>query len=165
MEFLSGNLPLILCGVVGYGLMLIEALMPGFGVAGVLGIGLEIFAIASAWLHHGTVFALILTVVLIALTAGTVFLTYRSALRGRLSKSALVLKDEEIPAPQPAAKGLMEAWNGKEGVAVSALRPGGTVEIDGTRVNAASGGELIARGARVRVTGAEGDHVTVVAAE
>ena len=44
---------------------------------------------------------------------------------------------------------------------VSALRPGGTVEIDGKRVNAASGGELIRKGERVLVTGAEGDHVTV----
>ena len=48
MEFLSGNLPLILCGLGGYALLLVEAFMPGFGVAGFLGIVLEVIAIYSA---------------------------------------------------------------------------------------------------------------------
>lgn len=160
MEFVSGNLPLILCGLVGFGLLLAEAFMPGFGVAGFFGIVLEAVAVYLAWVHHGTVFALILTVILIAMIAVTVFLSYRSAVSGRLSRSALVLREAEVPEEEPAAKSL-QALAGREGVAVSALRPGGTVEIDGKRVNAASGGELIRKGERVLVTGAEGDHVTV----
>lgn len=160
MEFLSGNLPLILCGLAGFGLLLAEAFMPGFGVAGISGIILEVIAIYSAWLHHGTVFALAVTGILLVLTAGTVWLSYRSIMKGRLSRSRLILQDAENAAPEAAKESLL-AWKGREGVTVSALRPGGTVEIDGVRLNAASGGDLIPRGARVRVTGAEGDHITV----
>ena len=161
MESLSNNLPLILCGLAGFGLLLGEAFMPGFGIAGILGVILEVFAVYSAWVHHGAVFALILTVIIIAVIAVTVFLSYRSALHGRLSKSPLVLKDTEIPKPEPASKVLL-AYRNREGIAISALRPGGTVEVDGVRINAASsGGELVEKGTKVYILGAEGDHVIV----
>ena len=160
MEFVSENLVLILCGLAGFGLLMAEAFMPGFGIAGILGIVLEAAAIYSAWISHGTLFALIATGIIIAVVSVTIYLSYRSALKGRLSRSDLVLKDEEKPAAEPAAKALM-AYQNREGVAVSALRPGGTIEIDGVRLNAASGGELVEKGARVRVLSAEGDHVIV----
>ena len=35
------------------------------------------------------------------------------------------------------------------------------IEIDGRRVSAASGGEFLEKGTRIRVTGTEGDHVLV----
>ena len=134
MDFISSNLPLILFFLAGFGLLLTEAFMPGFGVAGVLGIVLEVLAVYSAWLHHGPVPALILTL------------------------------DTEAPAETPARETL-QAFVGREGVAVTPLRPAGQVDLDGKRVNAASGGEFLVKGARVRVTGAEGDHVVVRPAE
>lgn len=160
MDFLAGNLPLILCGLVGFGLLLAEAFMPGFGIAGFLGIVLEAAAIYSAWISHGPVFALIVTVIIIAVISVSVYLSYRSALKGRLSRSDLVLKDEEKAEADSETKSLM-AYQNREGVTVTALRPGGTIEIDGVRLNAASGGELVEKGARVRVLGAKGDHVIV----
>ena len=160
VEFLSGNLPMILCALVGFALLLVEAFMPGFGIAGLLGIVLEVIAVYSAWVHHGMVFALIMTVIILAIIVLTVFLSYRSAINGRLSKSALVLQGEEKPVQELAAKTLM-AWQGREGIAATPLRPAGTVEIDGTRINAASHGEMIEKGEKVAVTGAEGDHVVV----
>ena len=74
-----------------------------------------------------------------------------------------MLKDEAA-VQTPAAKSL-QAWVGLEGVAVSALRPGGTVEIGDTRINAASDGDLILKGTRIRVIGTTGDHVIVCPAE
>ncbi len=160
MELFTGNLTLILCGLIGFGLLMLEAFMPGFGVAGISGIVLEIIAVYSAWASHGPVFALILTAVIILVVGFAVFLSYRSAMKGRLSRSNLILKDEEKESGEAAAASLLK-YQDQEGVAVSALRPGGTVEIGGVRVNAHSSGDLIPRGAKVRVTGAEGDHVTV----
>ena len=164
MDFISSNLPLILFFLAGFGLLLTEAFMPGFGVAGVLGIVLEVLAVYSAWLHHGPVPALILTLVILVLIGITVYLSYRSIMKGRLSRSSLVLQDTEAPAETPARETL-QAFIGREGVAVTPLRPAGQVDLDGKRVNAASGGEFLVKGARVRVTGAEGDHVVVRPAE
>ena len=67
MEFLNSNLPLILWFLVGFGLLLTEAFMAGFGVAGVLGIIAEVFAIYSAWVHYGPLFAFCLTVIILVL--------------------------------------------------------------------------------------------------
>ena len=61
MEFLTSNLPLIVCGLAGIALLLTEAFLPGFGAAGILGVVLEIIAVCSAWMHHGTAFALAFT--------------------------------------------------------------------------------------------------------
>ena len=101
MDFISSNLPLILFFLAGFGLLLTEAFMPGFGVAGVLGIVLEVLAVYSAWLHHGPVPALILTLVILVLIGITVYLSYRSIMKGRLSRSSLVLQDTE---PRPGRR-------------------------------------------------------------
>ena len=162
MDFLSNNLSLILCGLVVLVLLIGEVFMPGFGVAGILGIVLEIIAVYSAWLHHGPVFALILTLVLLLVIGSIIYFTYRSVMNGRLSRSNLVLSGTEIPVPEAASKTL-GGYLGQEGTAATALRPGGVVEIGGQRVNAASTGDFIEKGIPVKVTGLEGDHVLVQA--
>ncbi len=159
MDFITTNLPLILCLIVGFGLMMVEAFMPGFGVAGVLGIVLEIGAIYLAWTNHGLVFGLILTLVIIAVIALTVFLSYRSFLNGRLSKSKLVLPDTE-KAAAPRADTL-RVWVGKKGKVATPLRPAGEIEINGKRLSASSAGEFLSPGTPVEVTGTQGDHLIV----
>ena len=160
MDFLNSNLPLILFFLAGFGMLLAEAFMPGFGIAGVLGVILEGLAIYSAWTHYGTVPALIFTLVILVLIGLTVFLSYRSAMKGRLSQSALILKDAETPKGSEALSAL-QALAGKNGITVTPLRPAGQIELDGKRVNAASGGEFLEKGTNVSVIGAEGDHVLV----
>ncbi|MBR2662967.1 MAG: hypothetical protein IKE25_04565, partial [Clostridia bacterium] len=106
MEFLSSNLPLILFFLAGFGLLLAEAFMPGIGIAGVLGVVLEILAIYSIWQHYGLEPALIFTLVVLVLIGLTVLFSYRSAMKGRLSKSDLVLKDAQHPDSEQARKAL-----------------------------------------------------------
>ncbi len=43
--FIAANLPAILCALIGVGLLVAEIFMPGFGVAGISGIILEIIAV------------------------------------------------------------------------------------------------------------------------
>lgn len=164
MEFLSSNLPLILFFVVGFGLLMAEAFMPGFGVAGVLGIVMEVLAVYQVWVHYGLFPAVIFTLVVLALIGLMVFLSYRSIMKGRLSKSALVLKDAQQPEVDSTVKAL-ETLVGQEGIAVTPLRPEGQVEVNGIRVSAASGGDFLEKGTRVRVTGTEGNRALVRPAE
>ena len=164
MEFLSSNLPLILFFVVGFGLLMAEAFMPGFGVAGVLGIVMEVLAVYQVWVHYGLFPAVIFTLAVLALIGLMVFLSYRSIMKGRLSKSALVLKDAQQPEVDSTVKAL-ETLVGQEGIAVTPLRPEGQVEVNGIRVSAASGGDFLEKGTRVRVTGTEGNRALVRPAE
>ena len=156
MDPFALNLIMIIGFVIGSGLIIVEAFIPGFGVAGICGVVLEIVALRCCWVLHGIVPALLALVGVLALIGLAVFLSYRSAMSGRLSKSHLVLKDTEKTAAEDKPD-----WIGMEGVAVTALRPAGQIEIDGTRLNAASTGDFIKKGTPVLVTGTEGDHYVI----
>ena len=157
MDPFALNLIMIIGFVIGSGLIIVEAFIPGFGIAGISGVILEIVALRCCWLLHGTVPTLLALVGVLLLIGLAVFLSYRSALNGRLSKSHLVLKDTE----EAAGEDKPDHWIGMEGVAVTSLRPAGQIEIEGTRLNAASTGDFIERGAPVQVTGMEGDHYVI----
>jgi membrane-bound serine protease (ClpP class) len=152
MDPFALNLIMIICFIAGSALIIAEAFMPGFGVAGISGLVLELTALWATWQLHGLRTALLALLGVIVLTGLVVFFSYRSAKNGRLSRSPLVLKETESAGKTSDLSG----WIGQAGVAVTALRPGGEVEIGGRRLNAASTGELIPKGTRVTVTGAEG---------
>ena len=157
MDPFTLNLIMIIGFVIGSGLIIVEAFIPGFGVAGICGVVLEIVALRCCWLLHGTVPTLLALLGVLLLIGIAVFISYQSAKSGRLSRSHLVLNDTETPAGEVKP----DSWIGMEGVAVTALRPAGTVEIQGTRLNAASSGDFVEKGAAVLVTGTEGDHYVV----
>ncbi|MBR2823577.1 MAG: hypothetical protein IKE24_07835 [Clostridia bacterium] len=160
MNALSTNLPLILFFLGGFGLLLAEAFMPGFGIAGILGIVLELLAVNCVWQAFGLEAAVWFTLLVMALIGLTVYFSYRSAMKGRLSKSDLVLRDTQHPEEEQRLDAL-RALTGREAVTATPLRPGGQILLEGRRYNAASGGEFLEKGVRVQVTGAAGDHLTV----
>ncbi len=159
MEALTGNLGMIICFVVGSGLILLEAFMPEFGAAGIAGIILEILGILITSKLYGTGWALLATFLALLLVGVAIFFSYRSFAKGRLSKSNLVLDKEEAPAPNEASA--LKVWIGKKAVTVSSLRPAGFVEIDGNRLSASTSGGFLEKGTMVDVIGAEGDHLIV----
>ena len=157
MEPFALNIIMILCFVVGSGLIIVEAFIPGFGVAGISGIILEIVALWATWKLHGIPVALLALAGVLVLIGLAVFFSYRSAMNGRLSKSHLVLNAAETAAGAPTA----DEWIGREGVTATALRPAGIVVIGETRLSAASDGEFIDKGVPVLVTGIEGNQYII----
>ena len=95
LEWIAVNLPLLVCFLVGIGLLVLEAFMPGFGLPGISGIVMEIVAIALTWVNHGPVAALGLTIIVLSLIAIAISMSLRSATRGRLSRSKIILKERE----------------------------------------------------------------------
>ena len=45
LEFIAANLPILICFVIGIGLLILEAFMPGFGAPGIIGIILLVFLV------------------------------------------------------------------------------------------------------------------------
>ena len=158
MDASTGTLIMILCYVFGTGLIMMEAFMPGFGVAGIAGIILEIVAVVLTNNYYGLLWSLIATFAVLLFVGIAVFLSYRSAMKGRLSKSSLVLHETESGASSAPP---LESWADREGTAVTALRPAGFIEIGGVRLSASTSGEFLTKGTSVRVTGAEGDHLVI----
>ena len=160
-NFILQNLPAILCALVGVGLLVLEAFMPGFGLAGISGIAMEVAAVILMYRREGALPAVILS--LVALSAAAVALTFslRSAAKGKLSQSDLVLRATEDVEAGYVASDDMQVFLGKEGETVSALRPAGIAALDDVRLNVQSDGDFIPAGTRIRVTRVDGNRVLV----
>ncbi|MDD3409480.1 MAG: NfeD family protein [Eubacteriales bacterium] len=161
LEFLLANLPIILCFVLGAALLVVEVFMPGFGLPGISGIILEIVSVGLTYMSHGGLAALGLTIVILAVVGIAISLALRSATKGRLSKSAIILKGSETNAEGYSATADMDVFLGKVGDAVTVLRPTGMAEFDGVKLNVVSDGEYIPKGTRVRIDHVEGARVVV----
>ena len=161
LEFLSANLPLVLCFLFGVGLLVAEVFMPGFGVAGISGILLELACIVLTYLYHGGLAALGVTIVILAVIGIAISLSLRSATKGRLSKSPIILNESETNADGYSATKDMDVFLGKEGDTTTVLRPTGMAEFDGVKLNVVSDGEYIAKGTHVRIERVEGARIVV----
>lgn len=70
-------------------------------------------------------------------------------------------KGEEEPVLPGTSVGELDGLVGSEGTAITDLRPVGTVQVKGQRVQARSETYLVRSGATVRVTGVDGPIITV----
>ena len=150
-ELLLANLPIVACFLLGLGLLIVEVFMPGFGLPGISGIILEVVTIVLTYVWHGGLAALGVTLIILAVVGIVISLALRSVNKGRLSKSPIILNDEESA----------EVFLGKEGVTTTVLRPAGMAEFDGVKLNVVADGEYIPKDARVRVDHVEGARVVV----
>ncbi|MGN0762788.1 MAG: NfeD family protein [Aristaeellaceae bacterium] len=161
LEWIAVNLPLLVCFVVGIGLLVLEAFMPGFGLPGISGIVMEIVAIALTWVNHGPVAALGLTIIVLSLIAIAISMSLRSATKGRLSRSKIILKERESNEAGYRSAEDMQVFLGKEGETTTVCRPTGMAEFDGVKLNVVSEGEFLPAGTRVRIVQVEGSRIVV----
>ena len=161
LEWIAVNLPLLVCFVVGIGLLVLEAFMPGFGLPGISGIVMEIVAVVLTWVNHGPVAALGLTIIVLSLIAIAISMSLRSATRGRLSRSKIILKERESNEAGYRSAEDMQVFLGKEGETTTVCRPTGMAEFDGVKLNVVSEGEFLPAGTRVRIVQVEGSRIVV----
>ena len=161
IEWIAVNLPLLICLVVGIGLLGVEAFVPGFGLPGISGVVLEVVAVTLAWINHGPVAALGLTIIVLALIAIAISVSLRSATKGKLSRSKLVLNHRESNEEGYRSQEDMQIFLGREGECVTVLRPTGMAEFDGVKLNVVSEGEFVSAGSRVRIVQVEGSRIVV----
>ncbi len=161
LEMILANLPVLACFLLGMVLLIVEVFMPGFGLPGITGIVLELLCIILTYVSHGSMAALGVTLIILAVIAIVISLALRSANKGRLSKSAVILTETESAEEGYVASGDMDVFLGKTGVTSTVLRPTGMAEFDGVKLNVQSDGEYIAKGETVRVDHVEGARVVV----
>ena len=146
--------------IVGLALLLVEVfILPGFGIAGVLGLAALFGSIFLSTPDPAT--AIKSLVIAIIGAAILIFVVFRFT-PGRRVFNRLVLNMGEAPelgyvAAKPGLKELM----GKTGVAKTTLRPSGTAEFDGTSADVVTSGEFIPEGTSIIVINVEGMRVIV----
>ena len=89
MDWLT-YLPAIILLVLGFGLVVLEMYLPGFGAPGILGFILLVAGVIA--LRPTPLQALLISVVIIILLCIALSIFVHSASKGRLSNSKLVLK-------------------------------------------------------------------------
>lgn len=147
----------LLLGVIAF---VLEALVfPGFGVSGIVGIilvgwGVLLLAVDVTQATAALVLALIATIVIFILglrMMSSYNMWYKLTLQNKQnSKEGYV-----APAPE------LSLFAGKEGVALTPLRPAGSAEVEGQRLDVVSEGEFIRAGMRVKVIKVEGTRIVV----
>jgi len=148
--------PLVIAGLIvaGFIFLVIELfLLPGFSVPGLMGIAMIGYGVFKAGTVYGKT-GMMVSVLGSALAAGlliTAFLKSRS-----MKKIGLEYDERGTRAVNDHS-----ALIGREGVALSTLRPSGTALIDGTRYNVVTEGEYIEKDTRIRVSHTEGPRIVV----
>jgi len=148
-----------ICLVVGLGLVIIEMFAPGFGASGVTGIILLILGVVMT--ADTVTEALIMIIVIIVILCIALAIVLRSATKGRLSRSPLILSDTAKKESGYISTKDLEGYLGKEGTALTVLRPAGTADFDGVKLDVVSEGEFIPAGSKVKIMEVAGRRVVV----
>lgn len=143
---------------IGLVLLLVEAFIPGFGVAGGTGIVLMIVGIILT--ARTTTEALVMIIILLAIVGLLIAVLANSANKGVLSK-ILILNDQLKHDEGFSATEDMAFFVGREGVATSVLRPAGTGVFDGLRLDVVTDGAFIEKGTPIRIASVVGRRIIV----
>jgi len=156
-EIIIMNFVWLILLIIGFALVVVEMYVPGFGFPGITG---TICLIAGVALYARTdiVAWLVMTVIIVSLLCVALSISIRSAAKGRLAKSKLVLN--EVSTSEVGENDL-SYYVGKTGCATTVLRPAGLGEFEGVKLNILSDGEYIPEGAQITVTRVEGNRIFV----
>ena len=154
--------------LLGLGLIALEVfVIPGFGIAGILGITLMLgsvfFVFDKAYEFRTAVMWLSISVILSAgLVILAAFYLPETQLFRRLALSTVM--DTEMGYHSSSSEDF-QAYLGKSGTALTPLRPSGTARIANNRVDVVTVGDFIGQDSNVKVVNVEGSKVFVEAVE
>ena len=166
---LAGREEIILLGLGVIAVAVEIFVLPGFGVAGVLGGLLVGAAVVLALLGSAPTggdvvqaLAILMTSILITLAVGYAWLRH---LPNSHRFGGLVLKESNESAQGYVAALRRPELVGKAGVALTDLRPAGVATVEGERIDVVTEGEYIGSGDRIEVLRADGYRHVVRAAK
>ena len=161
LSVISLNWPAAICILIGFGLVVVELFVPGFGAPGITGIALLLLGVVLA--ANSILEAVLLVIIIVILLCLVLSLFLRSASKGRLAKTPLVLSNAATKKDGYSSAEDMSFFLGREGVALTALRPSGVADFDGVKLDVVSDGEFVNKSTSVVITKVEGSRIVVAA--
>lgn len=148
---------------IGIVLCIIEAIIPGFGFFGVMGILCEIAGIVVHALTSGSALQVLFLALIVVLVVVLIFLLFiRSAKHGLLAKTAIVENKTALPTDfRKKAEEELKSLIGKEGLAITECRPVGKIRIEQETYEAQSVGKVIPKGDVIKVVAIEDARIMI----
>ena len=150
----------IILFVAGFILIGIEMVIPGFsipGVSGIICLVVAIFLVSDSFVE-GAIIALVIMALL-----GIMFVIILGILSKARLKSPIILKDEQNKEKGFISSNDLNYLLGKQGVAVTDLRPSGTADFDGIEFDVLSEGKYISKDTRLVIFKVQGSKLIVKA--
>ena len=150
----------IILFVAGFILIGIEMVIPGFsipGVSGIICLVVAIFLVSDSFVE-GAIIALVIMALL-----GIMFAIILGILSKARLKSPIILKDEQNKEKGFISSNDLNYLLGKQGVAVTDLRPSGTADFDGIEFDVLSEGKYISKDTRLVIFKVQGSKLIVKA--
>ena len=137
--------------VLGIVFCIIEGIVPGFGIFGILGIVCEVAGIIVHAVLSGSPWQVFFLVLIMTFATVLLFLIFVfSAKHGVLGSTPLVENKPAVPYDYGVDKHFVKLI-GKRGVVVDECRPVGKIKIEGRIMDALSTGNIIEKNSVVRV--------------
>jgi len=134
--------------VLGLVLIAVDFYLPGF-VLGTIGVALMLFALGISYRAYGLDAALVLFVVEVALGIGVGYASIRLFPKTAAGKKMILAEAQTGVRAQDEKR--QEDWIGREGVALTVLRPAGVAIIDGKRLDVVAESGMIEGGTAIKV--------------
>lgn len=148
--------------IIGLIMLIAEMFMPGFGIVG--GTGLVLVILGIILTARDLTEAVVMIVILLAIVAVGLTIILRSAKKGKLSRK-LILHSASKRENGYSTTDDNSALIGLEGFALTTLRPAGTGEFDGQRLDVVTEGDFVENGVKIRIVRTEGRRIVVEAIE
>lgn len=148
----------IILFIAGFILIGIEMAIPGFSIPGASGIVclvVAIFLVSDSFVE-GAIIALIIMALL-----GIMFAVILGILSKAKLKSPIILKDEQNKEKGFISSNDLKYLLGKQGIAVTDLRPSGTADFDGIEFDVISEGKYISKDTRLVIYKVQGSKLIV----
>ena len=160
LEVISLNWPAALLLIAGLAFVTVELFTPGFGFPGAIGLGLLLVGVVVA--SNSLLEAILLVIIIILVLAVIFSIAVRSASKGALARSPLVLSTSTARQEGFTSGEDMAYFLGREGTVVTVLRPAGTADFDGVRLDVVADSEFVSVGETVKVVRVEGRRIVVM---
>lgn len=148
----------IILFVAGFILLGIEMAIPGFsipGISGIICLVIAIFLVSDSFVE-GAIIALIILALL-----GIMFAIILGLLSKAKLKSPIILKDEQNKEKGFISSNDLQYLLGKQGVAITDLRPSGTADFDGIEFDVISEGKYISKDTKLVIYKVQGSKLIV----
>ena len=143
---------IVMLGIIGLILLMAEALIPGFGIFGIIVGACMLGSTAMAGIKYG------FGVFLMMIAAFIVLLLLFISVANR-KKDKFVLKD--VLNTQDFDESILQDMQGKQGITITTVQPYGKMEVEGKQIDVCSEGGYIEKNKIVQIVQIRGKIVVV----